>query len=64
MGMYFGSRYVVVLSNPKDIHEVMKRDEWNGRVRDNNEKVKSGGLHLGSFQALKPIDHLSLTCSC
>ncbi|ODN04836.1 Methyl farnesoate epoxidase [Orchesella cincta] len=49
MGMYFGSRYVVVLSNPKDIHDVMKRDEWNGRVRDNNEKVKSGGKHLGLF---------------
>lgn len=49
MGMYFGTRYVVVLSSPKDIHEVMKKDEWNGRVRDNNEKVKSGGKHLGLF---------------
>lgn len=46
-GMYFGPRYVVVLSDPKVVHEVMKKDEWNGRPGDHMAKVKGDGSILG-----------------
>jgi len=48
MSLYFGPRYVVVLSNPQLVNEVFSRPEWNGRPRDHMAKVKADGNVLGA----------------